>query len=63
MKIENMKPKTTSGAYERVFGNKEVGDLITQIQATVISNGTELERMILSHCTQIDDVDSSILSE
>ena len=62
MKIENMKPKTTSGAYERVFGNKEVGDLITQIQATVISNGTELERMILSHCTQIDDVDSFITS-
>ncbi len=58
MKIQDMQPKTTSGGYERVFNNQKLGDLITKIQATVISNGTELERMVLSQSNVIDDVDA-----
>lgn len=57
MKIQDMQPRTTSGGYERVFNNQKLGDLITKIQATVISNGTELERMVLSQSNVIDDVD------
>ena len=53
-----MQPRTTSGGYERVFNNQKLGDLITKIQATVISNGTELERMVLSQSNVIDDVDA-----
>lgn len=60
MKIQDMRPKTTSGGYERVFNNQELGDLITKIQATVISNGTELERIVLSQSKVIDDVDTFI---
>ncbi len=60
MKIQDMRPKTTSGGYERVFNNQELGDLITKIQATVISNGTELERIVLSQSKVIDDVDAFI---
>ncbi len=58
MKIQDMQPRTTSGGYERVFNNQKLGDLITKIQATVISNGTELERMVLSQSNVIDDVDA-----
>ena len=57
MKIRNMKPRSSSGGYERVFNNKELGDLLTKIQATVISNGSELERLILEKCTCIDNLD------
>lgn len=55
-----MQPKTTSGGYERVFNNQQLGELITKIQATVISNGTELERIILARSNVIDDVDAFI---
>jgi hypothetical protein len=47
-RIKNAKPKNHSGAYERLFDNKALGDLITKVQSTVISNGSELENMILS---------------
>lgn len=60
MKIQDMQPKNTSGGYERVFNNQRLGELITKIQATVISNGTELERIILSQSNVIDDVDTFI---
>jgi hypothetical protein len=47
-RIKDAKPKNQSGAYERLFDNKELGDLITKVQSTVISNGSELENIILS---------------
>ena len=43
----NAKPKHSSGAYERVFNNAELGNLITKVQSTAISNGNELEKLIL----------------
>ncbi|GMO58927.1 MAG: hypothetical protein Ta2D_04700 [Rickettsiales bacterium] len=51
-KIENANPKTSSGSYERIFNNKELGDLITKIQSTSISNGSELERIIIERCKE-----------
>lgn len=60
MKIQEMKTKESSGGYERVFNCKELGILLSKVQATVISNGTELERMILSQSTVIENLDDFI---
>lgn len=60
MKIEDMTPKETSGGYERVFNNKQLGDLITKVQATVIANGAELEKIILTKSNVIDNLDEFI---
>lgn len=60
MKIQEMKTKESSGGYERVFNCKELGILLSKVQATVISNGTELERMILSQSTIIKNLDDFI---
>ena len=63
-KISNSKPKESSGAYERIFGNKELGDLITRVHSTSITNGNELEKIILNHCKDnnylIEDFDDFI---
>jgi hypothetical protein len=48
-KIQNAKAKNSTGSYARVFDNKALGKLITRIQDTVIANGSELEKLILSH--------------
>lgn len=45
-KISDSKPKNSSDGYTRLFGNDELGKLITKIQSAVISSGNELERMI-----------------
>ena len=43
MKIRNQKGRRDgNSAYNRVFNNSDLGDLISKIQATVISNGNEL---------------------
>lgn len=49
-RIIDAKPKNTSGSYERIFNNKELGNLITKIQSTAITNGTELEKIITKQC-------------
>lgn len=45
-KISNAKPKSNSGGYERIFGNKALGMLMTRVHSAVIASGSELERMI-----------------
>jgi len=45
-KISNAKPKSFSGGYVRVFGNVELGLLLSKVQSTVISAGTELEKIV-----------------
>lgn len=57
MKIRNQKGRRDgNSAYARVFNNSDLGDLISKIQATVISNGNELEKIILSQTNTIDDL-------
>lgn len=61
MKIKDLAGRTDArSGYGRVFGDVELGRLISRVQATVISNGSELERMILSRTNCIDDLDSFI---
>ena len=52
--------KDGNSGYGRVFDNVDLGALISKVQATVISNGTELERIILSKTTQISNLDSFV---
>lgn len=51
-------PKDTSGAYDRLFGLPELGRLMSRVHSTVISSGTELERLILQRVNQIDDLEA-----
>jgi hypothetical protein len=45
-KIADAEPKNSSGGYERLFGNKQLGNLITKTQSACISMGSELEKTI-----------------
>lgn len=49
--------RDTNSGYARVLGNAELGQLISRVQATVISNGTELERLLAQRCNQIPNID------
>lgn len=56
-KISDAKVSTSSGGYNRVFDNTEMGRLMAKVQSTVISNGNELEKIILSKTQNIVDLD------
>lgn len=60
--IENSKGREEGGGYERLFGDQQLGHLLSRIQATVISSGTELEKLIVSRASTIDDVDNFLLN-
>jgi hypothetical protein len=53
---ENQSPS----GYTRLFGIPELGQLVSRIQGTVISSGSELERLIYERATKIDDFDGFI---
>ena len=57
-KIRVRIPKETSGGYARVFGNAALGELMSKVQGTVISAGSELERHITARVETIDDLDA-----
>jgi len=46
--------------YSRLFGNIELGNLMSRVQGAVISAGTELERLILERCQRISDFDNFV---
>ncbi len=61
MKIRNAKGRTDGNSgYTRTLGNEELGKLISKVQATVISNGTELERLIVERSKIVVDIDDFI---
>lgn len=61
MKIRDAKGrKDGNSGYIRTLGNIRLGELISKIQATVISNGTELERLIVSKSICIKNIDTFI---
>lgn len=63
-KISNAKGRdvknTGDSGYTRVIGNNELGQLLSKVQATVISNGTELEKMIVARSNSISNIDDFI---
>lgn len=61
MKIRKAKGrKDGCSGYTRVLGNEELGKLISKVQSTVISNGTELERIIVSKSKEIKNLEEFI---
>lgn len=62
MRIEDQTGRNTNSGYGRVFSNNALGLLISKIQATVISNGSELERTLLSQTNNISDLEKFIAS-
>lgn len=58
MLIEKQKGRRDGNSgYSRVFNNEELGVLLSKVQAAVISNGSELERMILARTLNIASLD------
>ncbi len=50
--------KQSTSGYVRVFRISELVNLISKIQAAVISAGTELEKLILERASKIKDLDA-----
>lgn len=58
MKIRNARGRQDGNSgYIRLFNNSKLGSLLSKAQATVISNGNELERIILEKTNNIKDLD------
>ncbi len=58
MRIRNAKGrKDGNSGYTRLFNNAALGQLLSRVQATVISNGCELERLILEQTNNIENLD------
>src|SRR3972149_11286080 len=49
------KDQSPSG-YSRLFGNSELGNLLSRVQGTVISARNELEKLIFAQCKLIEDL-------
>lgn len=62
-RLQDSKPKEVSGGYERLFGVPALGHLMSRVQSTVISSGTELERMIVERVTSIKDLDAFLTKD
>lgn len=61
MRIENAKGRTDGNSgFIRVLGSVGLGQLLSRVQATIISNGTELERMIVSKSDIISNIEDFI---
>ena len=54
-KIRNSNPKQSGGGYERLVGDKDMASIFTKAQSTVISNGTELEKIISNRSNTITE--------
>jgi len=56
-KISDAKGRENGSGYVRVFDNEQLGYLLSRVQATVISSGSELEKMIISRSNLITNLD------
>ena len=59
-RIRNANPKSGSGGYERLIGDKDLAKIFTLAQSTVISNGTELEKLISEKALLVDNLNDFI---
>ncbi len=62
-RLRDAKPRNTSGSYERIFGDVDLGALVSKIQSAVISSGSELETMIVDAVPHIPDLDAFLGQE
>lgn len=61
--IEDARGRKEGSGYSRLFGDEELGYLVSRIQAAVISAGTELERIIKGKVELIADLDEFLQQE
>lgn len=59
-KAKGRRPNQTPSGYTRLFGIPALGQLLSRVQGTVISAGSELERLIWERVNQIQDLDKFI---
>lgn len=62
-RLRNAKPRNSSGSYERLFDNADLGALASKIQSAVISSGSELEARIAASVQNILDLDAFLEQE
>lgn len=46
-KIRDSNPKDVSGGYDRIWGNRLMGLLMSKVQSAVICSGKELEKIFI----------------
>src|SRR5215471_3397080 len=56
-KAKGRRANQSPSSYTRLFGVPALGNLMSRIQAAVISSGSELEQLIWDRVVQIDDLD------
>lgn len=49
--------------YTRLFGNQDLGNLMSRVQGTVIASGTELEHQIMAKVKHIQDLDDFLANK
>lgn len=59
-KIRDSNPKQSAGGFERLVGHKEMAEIFTKAQSTIITNGTELEKLISNRANLVKDMDKFI---
>ena len=59
-KIRDAKPKNSSGGYLRLVKNSKLAEIFTKAQSTVITNGTELEKIISDQSQLMTNLDDFI---
>lgn len=59
-KIRDAHPKQSTGGYERLVGNADMASIFVKAQSTVITNGTELEKIISNKSCVVEDLDRFI---
>lgn len=61
--LKNAKGRKSGSGYARVFSDPDLGHLISRVHSTVISYGSELERIIKEKVELIDDLDRFLEQE
>jgi hypothetical protein len=51
------------GGYTRLFGDPQVGRLLSRVQSAVIRAGTELEQVVIDLAQTVDDVDQFLSAD
>ena len=59
-RIRTAKPKNSSGGYLRLVENDKLAEIFTKAQSTVITNGTELEKIISERSNVISNLDAFV---
>ena len=57
-KVRESDPKNRSGSYDRLFGNEQLGKLMSKVQSASIRAGNELEKLIQTRISPVNNLDA-----